>query len=172
MLVDDEILMLARWACAVEDAYGTASYATLSALGGVAFTAAKVVGPVAAGAGREVDTLSADYLVAQFERLGLQPGNDGSWFQDVAMVVTTADETTSSAIPLFTGFMASSGPAGTATRIRNAIIDRDVFIPRGAVIGYDLEEDRKRHAVTERGVVVVTSNSGASTVVPTPTRTP
>lgn len=31
------------------DAYGTASYATLSALGGVAFTAAKVVGPVAAG---------------------------------------------------------------------------------------------------------------------------
>jgi len=41
---------------------------------------------------------------------------------------------------------------------RNAIIDRDVFIPRGAVIGYDLEEDRKRHAVTERGVVVVTSN--------------
>jgi hypothetical protein len=32
------------------DAYGTASYATLSALGGVAFTAAKTVGPLAAGA--------------------------------------------------------------------------------------------------------------------------
>jgi glucose-1-phosphate adenylyltransferase len=47
---------------------------------------------------------------------------------------------------------------GRHARIRNAIIDRDVFIPRGAVIGYDLEEDRKRHAVTERGVVVVTSN--------------
>ena len=47
---------------------------------------------------------------------------------------------------------------GRHARIRNAIIDRDVFIPRGAVIGYDLEEDRKRHAVTERGVVVVTNN--------------
>ncbi len=47
---------------------------------------------------------------------------------------------------------------GRHARIRNAIIDRDVFIPRGAVIGYDVEEDRKRHAVTERGVVVVTSN--------------
>jgi glucose-1-phosphate adenylyltransferase len=47
---------------------------------------------------------------------------------------------------------------GRHARIRNAIIDRDVFIPRGAVIGYDVEQDRKRHAVTERGVVVVTSN--------------
>jgi glucose-1-phosphate adenylyltransferase len=46
---------------------------------------------------------------------------------------------------------------GRHARIRNAIIDRDVFIPRGAVIGHNLEEDRKRHAVTERGVVVVTS---------------
>lgn len=47
---------------------------------------------------------------------------------------------------------------GRHARIRNAIIDRDVFVPRGAVIGYDLEEDRKRHAVTDRGVVVVTTN--------------
>ena len=31
------------------EAFGTASYATLSALGGVAFTAAKTVGPFAAG---------------------------------------------------------------------------------------------------------------------------
>ncbi len=46
---------------------------------------------------------------------------------------------------------------GRHARIRNAIIDRDVFIPRGAVIGYDAEEDRKRHAVTDRGVVVVTT---------------
>ena len=39
---------------------------------------------------------------------------------------------------------------GRHARIRNAIIDRDVFIPRGAVIGHNLEEDRKRHTVTER----------------------
>jgi glucose-1-phosphate adenylyltransferase len=47
---------------------------------------------------------------------------------------------------------------GRHARIRKAIIDRDVLIPRGAVIGYDLEEDRRRHSVTEGGVVVVTAN--------------
>ena len=30
------------------------------------------------------------YLVEQFERAGLQPGNDGSWFQDVPLVEITA----------------------------------------------------------------------------------
>ena len=46
---------------------------------------------------------------------------------------------------------------GRHARIRRAIIDRDVLIPRGALIGYNLEEDRRRHAVTENGVVVVTA---------------
>ena len=46
---------------------------------------------------------------------------------------------------------------GRHARIRRAIIDRDVFIPRGALIGYNEEEDRKRHTVSEGGVVVVTT---------------
>jgi glucose-1-phosphate adenylyltransferase len=46
---------------------------------------------------------------------------------------------------------------GRHARIRRAIIDRDVTVPRGAQIGVNLEEDRKRHTVTERGVVVVTT---------------
>jgi glucose-1-phosphate adenylyltransferase len=45
---------------------------------------------------------------------------------------------------------------GRHSRIRNAIIDRDVLIPRGAVIGFNPEEDRRRHTVSEGGVVVVT----------------
>jgi glucose-1-phosphate adenylyltransferase len=45
---------------------------------------------------------------------------------------------------------------GRHSRIRNAIIDRDVLIPRGAIIGYNAEEDRRRHTVSEGGVVVVT----------------
>ncbi|HEY0873074.1 MAG TPA: glucose-1-phosphate adenylyltransferase [Vicinamibacterales bacterium] len=45
---------------------------------------------------------------------------------------------------------------GRHARIRKAIIDRDVFIPRGAQIGYNIEEDRQRHTVTESGIVVVT----------------
>ena len=45
---------------------------------------------------------------------------------------------------------------GRHTRIRRAIIDRDVLIPRGAVIGFNEDEDRRRHTVSEGGVVVVT----------------
>ncbi|MFY2763710.1 M28 family metallopeptidase [Arenimonas sp. MALMAid1274] len=47
--------------------------------------------------GSEGEQKTADYLVAQFKRLGLQPGNGDSWFQDVPMVETTADEATSTA---------------------------------------------------------------------------
>jgi glucose-1-phosphate adenylyltransferase len=47
---------------------------------------------------------------------------------------------------------------GRHARIRRAIIDRDVLIPRGALIGYDLEEDRRRHSVTEGGIIVVTAD--------------
>ncbi|HET7295197.1 MAG TPA: glucose-1-phosphate adenylyltransferase [Vicinamibacteria bacterium] len=41
-------------------------------------------------------------------------------------------------------------------RIRRAIVDRDFEVPRGAVIGFEPAEDRRRHTVTENGVVVVT----------------
>ena len=47
---------------------------------------------------------------------------------------------------------------GRHARIRRAIIDRDVFIPRGARIGYNEDEDRRRHTVSERGIVVVTKD--------------
>ncbi len=43
-----------------------------------------------------------------------------------------------------------------SARIRRAILDSDVEIPAGALIGYDPAEDRRRHTVTENGVVVVT----------------
>jgi glucose-1-phosphate adenylyltransferase len=45
---------------------------------------------------------------------------------------------------------------GRHARIRRAIVDRDVLIPRGALIGHNPEEDRRRHTVTEGGIVVVT----------------
>ena len=35
-------------------------------------------------------------------------------------------------------------------------VTRDVLIPRGAVIGYHPDEDRRRHTVTDEGIVVVT----------------
>ena len=47
---------------------------------------------------------------------------------------------------------------GRHAKIRRAIIDRDVLIPRGALIGYNLDEDRRRHTVTDSGIVVVTTD--------------
>ena len=47
---------------------------------------------------------------------------------------------------------------GRHALIRRAIIDRDVFIPRGARIGFDRDEDRRRHTVTDSGIVVVTTD--------------
>jgi glucose-1-phosphate adenylyltransferase len=47
---------------------------------------------------------------------------------------------------------------GRHARVRRAIIDRDVFIPRGATIGFNDTEDRRRHTVTESGIVVVTTH--------------
>jgi glucose-1-phosphate adenylyltransferase len=46
---------------------------------------------------------------------------------------------------------------GRHARLRRTIVDRDVLIPRGALIGFNAEEDRRRHTVTEGGVVIVTA---------------
>jgi glucose-1-phosphate adenylyltransferase len=45
---------------------------------------------------------------------------------------------------------------GRHCRIRNAIVDRDVHIPEGTIIGYDPELDAKNFVVTETGITVVT----------------
>jgi len=44
---------------------------------------------------------------------------------------------------------------GRYAKIKKAIIDKDVEIPQGMVIGYDLEEDKKRFHVSDSGIVIV-----------------
>lgn len=44
---------------------------------------------------------------------------------------------------------------GRNARIRRAIIDKNVAIPPGFSIGYDLEQDAERFTVTDSGIVVV-----------------
>jgi glucose-1-phosphate adenylyltransferase len=44
---------------------------------------------------------------------------------------------------------------GRHAKIKRAIIDKDVNIPQGMVIGYDPVEDKKKFHVTESGIVVV-----------------
>lgn len=44
---------------------------------------------------------------------------------------------------------------GRYCKIRRTIIDKNVVVPQGTIIGYDLEEDRKRFVVSETGIVVI-----------------
>ena len=44
---------------------------------------------------------------------------------------------------------------GRHCRIRRAIIDKDVRIPEGTVIGFDPEDDRQRFFVSEGGIVII-----------------
>jgi glucose-1-phosphate adenylyltransferase len=44
---------------------------------------------------------------------------------------------------------------GRNCKIRRAIIDKDVYVPAGTTIGYDLEADRERFFVRDGGVVVI-----------------
>jgi glucose-1-phosphate adenylyltransferase len=44
---------------------------------------------------------------------------------------------------------------GRHAKIRRSIIDKDIEIPPGMEIGYDLEQDRQRFYVSEGGVVVI-----------------
>ena len=44
---------------------------------------------------------------------------------------------------------------GRQAKVRRAILDKNVRVPEGAMIGYDLEKDRELYQVTESGIVVV-----------------
>jgi glucose-1-phosphate adenylyltransferase len=44
---------------------------------------------------------------------------------------------------------------GRHAKVRRAILDKNVKVPEGVQIGYNIEEDRKRYHVTESGIVVI-----------------
>ena len=47
---------------------------------------------------------------------------------------------------------------GRHARIRRAIIDKNVIVPEGYEIGFDLEGDKKKFTVTDSGIVVIGKN--------------
>lgn len=47
---------------------------------------------------------------------------------------------------------------GRHSKIRRAIIDKNVQVPEGTEIGFDLETDRKKFKVTETGIVIIPKN--------------
>jgi glucose-1-phosphate adenylyltransferase len=50
---------------------------------------------------------------------------------------------------------------GRRAKVRRAILDKNVRVPQDGSIGYDLEQDRRVHYVTESGIVVVEGNRSA-----------
>jgi glucose-1-phosphate adenylyltransferase len=50
---------------------------------------------------------------------------------------------------------------GRNARVRRAILDKNVRVPDGATIGYDLEQDRRLHYVSDNGIVVVEGESSS-----------
>jgi glucose-1-phosphate adenylyltransferase len=50
---------------------------------------------------------------------------------------------------------------GRRARVRRAILDKNVRIPEGADIGYNLDRDREKYFVTESGIVVIEGTRSA-----------
>jgi glucose-1-phosphate adenylyltransferase len=50
---------------------------------------------------------------------------------------------------------------GRRSKVRRAILDKNVRVPQDGSIGYDLEYDRRFHHVTDSGIVVVEGNRSA-----------
>src|SRR5688500_14069844 len=110
---------------------------------------------------------TADYLVEQFRRLGLQPGNGDSFFQDVPMVETTADEAASSAKIVVGG--AEQAPAfgtdyvmGTRTAKSEVAVDASelVFVGYGVVAPEAGWNDYAGLDVEGKTVVILVNDPG------------
>ena len=53
---------------------------------------------------------------------------------------------------------------GRGSRIRKAIIDKEVKIPKDSVIGYDIEHDRRRgFTISDSGIVIIAKGESAET---------
>jgi glucose-1-phosphate adenylyltransferase len=50
---------------------------------------------------------------------------------------------------------------GRRAKVRRAILDKNVRVPQDGSIGYDIEQDRRFHYVTDSGIVVVEGNRSA-----------
>lgn len=53
---------------------------------------------------------------------------------------------------------------GRRAKVRRAILDKNVRVPEGAMIGYDLERDRELYQVTDSGLVVVEGHRSSTEV--------
>jgi glucose-1-phosphate adenylyltransferase len=69
--------------------------------------------------------------------------------------VLSPDVTVDSYTKVENSILFAHSTIGRNSRIRRAIIERNVNIPAGSEIGFNLEEDQKKYHVTESGIVVI-----------------
>ena len=118
------------------------------------------------------EELTVAYLAEQFESMGLQPGNDGSWYQDVPLVSITAD-------PSMSLMIESEGAAALhtygedfiawTTRVVEAIDLMDselVFVGYGIVAPEYDWNDYENLDVTGKTVVILVNDPGYATGEP------
>lgn len=74
---------------------------------------------------------------------------------DVTGSVLSSNVQIDTSAQIFNSVIMESVSVGRNAKIKNAIIDKEVVIPPGAEIGYDLERDKERFAVTTSGIVIV-----------------
>lgn len=113
------------------------------------------------------EQMTADYVVAQFQRLGLKPGNGDSWFQEVAMVETTADESTSGASITLNGeqrplAFGTQMALGTRTGMPEVKVDASemVFVGYGVNAPEAGWNDYEGLDVTGKTVVILVNDPG------------
>jgi len=85
-----------------------------------------------------------------------EPGRTGMAINSIIASVVSHDVRVNSYADVDSSIIFAHVNIGRHCRIRHAIIDRDVHIPDGAVIGYDPNEDRKNYFVSSSGLTVVT----------------
>jgi hypothetical protein len=108
--------------------------------------------------GKEIlEGLLADRTVARVHSLGRRPAGCIISKSEVRRSILGPNVRVHSYCDVQDSILMCNAVVNRHARIRRAIIDRDLVVPRGAIIGFDRDEDGRRHTVSENGVVVVTA---------------
>ncbi|HXG80379.1 MAG TPA: M28 family metallopeptidase [Sphingomicrobium sp.] len=91
------------------------------------------------GTGTRGYDLAARFVAARFEALGLKPGGNDSWYQDIPFVIATADPARASAVTLNGVRFEHGGHASVSPAFSGSVIDQSA---PAVFVGYGLEDKK------------------------------